>query len=567
MEVHKGNFFWMLPRMLDEAQNARFVAVDLEMSGIPFIQGLTSIQDSYTKIKEAADGFQVLQLGLTFIRYDERLATHSIKTFCCPVSPLFPKVPFNDYFSRHLDRRFGVSARTYDFLHQNKFDFKKALDNGAHYLSRAELRLAKEFCLLRDPGNKHVDLFTLDDESRFFYEGVQEQIAKFAAIKLGAGRETVIENPFGNKLNGLQIRLIHQILREEYPSYQATKGTLEGTMSITPIEEAKIESRHEWNLAEVNRLSGLQILLEALAGGSFADRLKQEYVYLQREVPEQSEKWNEFNKNFDFEKCEASLKRKRPILVGHNLLIDLAFIYRTFFEPLPSKVDDFLTEINKLFPRIVDTKFMYGRGRHMMEPDRSLQQLYASFLRNPLPTIKVESGGISPGPHDAGYDSYLTARLFIKQTYALFMNEAHLIPFNQDIYAAKKRDDPSDPQEKESSDWIIPACAGGSNLLDQDDDRALIDLRNWTILDVSASSWTTYSRESKPESLPSETTYEESASGPDEICSENETDIIPRWTDAFWRAYGNKCSVPGAGYVSFEPVSEGTIAEEPARSS
>lgn len=73
MEVNRSNFFWMLPPILHEAQNARFVAVDVEMSGIALIHGHNSAQDSYAKIKEAAEQFQVVQLGLTFVRYDEGL--------------------------------------------------------------------------------------------------------------------------------------------------------------------------------------------------------------------------------------------------------------------------------------------------------------------------------------------------------------------------------------------------------------------------------------------------------------------------------------------------------------
>lgn len=73
MEVNRGNFFWMLPRILDEAQNAQFVAIDIEMSGIASGYGhLTPVPEAYFKIKEASENYQILQIGLTFIRFTEK---------------------------------------------------------------------------------------------------------------------------------------------------------------------------------------------------------------------------------------------------------------------------------------------------------------------------------------------------------------------------------------------------------------------------------------------------------------------------------------------------------------
>ncbi|KAI0851792.1 CAF1-domain-containing protein [Daldinia vernicosa] len=550
MEVNRGNFFWMLPPILHEAQNARFVAVDVEMSGIALIHGLNSTQDSYAKIKEAAEQFQVLQVGLTFIRYNEELAKYTTRTFTFSVSPLFPKSTFFDNLSRRLDRKFTVSVRAYDFLQQHNFNLNKALDTGAHYLNREEQRVAKQFCLSRDPNNEHVDPSTLDYETEEFYKRTKKQITEFVSGRFRQATETTIKNPYGDRLNGLQIRLIHQIIREEYPSYAVTRNATSGTASIALIDDAakaKTESRKTLNLAEVNRLSGLQILFEALSGGSFADRMKQEYVYHQSDVPERAKTWNELNKTFDFKKCEASLKRNRPILVGHNLFMDLAYIYQTFFEPLPANVDDFLIETNKLFPRIADTKFMYARGRHMMEPDRALERIHHFYARNPIPVLGLESGSNLPGPHHAGSDSCMTASLFVKQTYTLFRAKRHLVPLETEFYAPKKRVEKAEEDEeneKEPTNSTMNSWPETSaiNLLDQDDDQMLRNLKRWNILDEAMPSAKERPTQSEPMSTSGET------------YSEKETHMIPLWTHDFWRAYGNKCSVPGAGYLSFEPV-------------
>lgn len=152
----------------------------------------------------------------------------------------------------------------------------------------------------------------------------------------------------------------------------------------------------------------MQILLEALAGGSFADRIEQDWVYHSNGVvPAGADSWNEFNKKFNFRRCEANLKKNRPIIIGHNIFQDLAFIYHAFFEPLPAKVDDFLNTIHQLFPRIADTKFMHSRVIHQMEQDRTLKELSDYFAKHKVPTIRHVShpGEVVAGPHNAAYDS------------------------------------------------------------------------------------------------------------------------------------------------------------------
>ncbi len=113
---------------------------------------------------------------------------------------------------------------------------------------------------------------------------------------------------------------------------------------------------------------------------------------------------------------QVKLKAARPILVGHNQLYDLCFIYRTFFGNLPDTPREFVTKVHGLFPRIVDTKYLAAREDHNMAPDNSLGDLYSSFKHQEEPRIvqDAEYNCRKESSHEAGYDSWATAVLFTK---------------------------------------------------------------------------------------------------------------------------------------------------------
>lgn len=81
MEVTKDNFDSLLPRILLDVADSFCVCLDFEFSGI-FNQQLRtaasyskggglSLQKRYEEVKEAAEKYQILQVGLTFVHEDE----------------------------------------------------------------------------------------------------------------------------------------------------------------------------------------------------------------------------------------------------------------------------------------------------------------------------------------------------------------------------------------------------------------------------------------------------------------------------------------------------------------
>ncbi len=87
MDVDETSFWPQLVPILRSICDATFVAIDLEMSGIPMkgrnsndryrAGGKPSLQELYEETKEAASKYQVLQLGITCIEEDRERGRHT----------------------------------------------------------------------------------------------------------------------------------------------------------------------------------------------------------------------------------------------------------------------------------------------------------------------------------------------------------------------------------------------------------------------------------------------------------------------------------------------------------
>jgi poly(A)-specific ribonuclease len=78
MDVTRSSFGAKLPTMLKAISEAHFVAIDFEFSGIHAkTSGLRSgsgkqtLQERYKECKEAAEKYQILQVGITCVEEDK----------------------------------------------------------------------------------------------------------------------------------------------------------------------------------------------------------------------------------------------------------------------------------------------------------------------------------------------------------------------------------------------------------------------------------------------------------------------------------------------------------------
>jgi len=128
-----------------------------------------------------------------------------------------------------------------------------------------------------------------------------------------------------------------------------------------------------------------------------------------------------------FRKLKQKLREKKHVIVGHNLFTDLGFLYTTFIGPLPPTVSGFQQAIHKILPCIMDTKYIASEGQDSMSSQPKLKDLLRKYKKLEIPKVYLHEehttyNGVEK-EHEAGYDSWMTAELFVKLSSKLY-NEA-----------------------------------------------------------------------------------------------------------------------------------------------
>eukprot|EP00743_Colponemidia_sp_Colp-15_P004184 GILK01004514.1.p1 GENE.GILK01004514.1~~GILK01004514.1.p1 ORF type:complete len:808 (+),score=130.58 GILK01004514.1:38-2425(+) len=111
----------------------------------------------------------------------------------------------------------------------------------------------------------------------------------------------------------------------------------------------------------------------------------------------------------------------RKPLIGHNMLLDLAYLYGQFIQPLPRCLTDFKRQIHELFPVIWDTKLIVHAAKlDKLFSRTSLEHLFDECESHPelmeLCSFEHAEGfdryeGQSLA-HEAGYDAFMTGCIF-----------------------------------------------------------------------------------------------------------------------------------------------------------
>lgn len=446
MDIQRDRFGHEAIRLLQDIADSHFIAFDFEFSGIAERNkertGKPTLQERYEETRLSVHEYQPLQIGLTIAKLDEREGRYVLEPYNFDLSPL-PLLR-----ERQFTRKWSMNSGAVSFLQRNGFDFGKQMLYGVPYLSLQEETVARTKMTADARRNDMV----LKPDDQILVNHIRDSIAVWQSQPVSE-REEFLNIPHNSpegipdSLNAYQRRLVHQIIQNEFPGMksqgmghfiQVTNPTSEQQATQSQLEEGLRER-------DLSRAIGFRWIIDGIIG---RDLSKLPDDYLQPVVPA-------LPKDSDAQDIELPMKAfvqdlnhklqaRRKVLIGHNCLTDIMFLYRMAVGDLPPTIEEFRDRVHDMFPAIIDTKFVsncfsekYGRlslgeVASDLATDESLPAL---FLPN-----RFDRYAQTAFLHEAGYDSYITAKVAIQMATKLHMNGS-----------ARKKDHDRQQQEVEQA--------------------------------------------------------------------------------------------------------------------
>ncbi|KAK7514655.1 ribonuclease H-like domain-containing protein [Phyllosticta citriasiana] len=422
MDVDKVSFPGRLLEIIEAISKSHFVSFDLELSGVPSkttSNTRITLEDRYRDVKAAAERYQILQIGLTCAEQNLAEDKYVLRPYNFNVNPLLDE-------RLDIERIFAFQSGAAEFLLSHGFRMELPMTSGVPYLSRDEAKKAKKLAHARwDKSTvQDVQLQEHEVDSLKFVKKVRiavdqwEQTGKPSPDFLNiVCTDPTGEQPLYPELGNFEKRLVHQLIRAEFPRLV----TISKPSAIQIIrydeerEKSVLESRKKRLKMQINRQIGFRWIIEALCGGQL-DIDTKDLMHDADTGHAKAVDVDDVKSRFNM--AAHALKTKRPVLVGHNLFTDIIYLYRTFIGELPETLEEFRKRTKVLFPLIVDTKYLATHNCGDINPKSSLDEIEYKLRSQKLPLILTHPNHYkyhgSSTLHEAGYDSFLTAIIMVR---------------------------------------------------------------------------------------------------------------------------------------------------------
>ncbi len=413
MEVTSKNFAEKLALVESSIDSATFMTFDGEFTGLVQDEhnrhsALDTAAERYSKVRDSANRFLLVQFGLCTFHYDEKKDRFTNRVFNFYVWP-------KPYSRSAPDTRFTCQTSSLDFLASQNFDFNKLIREGVPYLRPCDEARIRESIqekqtnrrlsnnLFQTPkgtgasgvtpntssngggGGNYMDVVP-DDRK----EMIETALAKVEAWLEDAERKEPLEL---DKCNAFERRLLYQTVKpkflEKHSFHMETvvKEKSERVIVLTKVNEEEIRKLEQ-------------------------ERNDSEFVEVESAV--------------GFAKVVRKMSQSKKLLVGHNMLLDLCHTLQQFVAPLPTDYEDFKLLAVSTFPNMIDTKLLASTSPLKEDiPNSALEELLKIVQASPfeLPPVAqgdndhpgYEIGETSEKYHEAGYDAFITGLCFIAQ--------------------------------------------------------------------------------------------------------------------------------------------------------
>lgn len=419
MDIRKDQFGAEAVRLLQDIADSHFIAFDFEFSGIAERNrdraAKATVAERYAETRASVQEYQPLQIGLTIVKLDQETDRYVLEPYNLNISPL-PLLR-----ERQFTRKWSMNSGAVSFLQRNGFDFAKQMLHGVPYLSVQEEEKARAR-MTADAKREDLE-FKPDDQPLVAH--VRTSIAAWMSEPKEEQEDYLnipnnrTKHDLGDELNSYQRRLVHQIVQNEYPGLK-TKG-MSHFVSIENLSAEKQVSmkqfEEEYRERDLARAVGFRWIIDGMAGKDIS-KLPEDYLLPAMPQTADTDGGKDSMKAF-LASLMQKLRDRRKVLIGHNCMVDLLFLYKMTIGDLPDTLDQFRDKVHNLFPAIIDTKFLSScysekHGRLALGEVYEDLNLDQSALPQLYTSGEFDRYMNSMWLHEAGYDSYITAIVAIK---------------------------------------------------------------------------------------------------------------------------------------------------------
>lgn len=362
-EVTRENFERILPTVFTFIDNADFVSVDTELTGLHAgktcrYSHFDDLPTRYKKLRESSQQFAVVQLGISCFKRNPKNSRWSSHSYSFSVAPM----GLTNDSNAGSELKFTCQASAISFLAMNGFDFNKSFCKGIGYISRSEETRLREGLGGGERKDKYPTIEIVKEQDVKFIAGIYELVEEWLPNEQVAS----IELPQSNSYQRL---LIHQQCQIKYPGTFLEKNHVKGKVAL---------SIHRGSREEPSRQ---QVFLDQLEGQIGLRKV-----------------W------------DRVINGKKTVVV-HNGFLDLCHLMHKFEGPLAAEFNDFKSKVCALLPNVFDTKYLCLMAEEIRElSGNSLGEL-VEFLKDAGECVNSPTEGIQL--HDAGYDAFCTGKVFV----------------------------------------------------------------------------------------------------------------------------------------------------------
>uniref|UniRef100_A0A182SUM6 Uncharacterized protein n=1 Tax=Anopheles maculatus TaxID=74869 RepID=A0A182SUM6_9DIPT len=395
-------FIEQLPSIRETIRNATFFAIDCEFTGLASdrtIFPFDTPEEVYLKMVENSPHYIIIQFGLCAFRVEPQEAGKEKEgEEAKDTEPRVSYKCFNFFcYPKGRTNVFSCQGESMRFLADNGFDFNRLFREGLSYANEI-------------------------DEQRYRADLRERQVSRAATILAAAEEESNDEEPKAD-VNAIPVPVelqqqlddtaesIEEFLQSDRPELIVGKGNAFQRKLIYQLIEQRFQ----------RKVSTSTVSLE---NNQKAIKVERKRTYEEEQAFDDQRRARE---NEDLETSIGmslvlqELSKARKLIIGHNMLLDLFYVLRQFFKPLPADYQEFKRITKEYFPLLLDTKYLCTNAEIKVNVNSSvLAHVYDAVSQPPfsIPTVHPELPDHQYSvddekKHEAGYDAYLTGLCFL----------------------------------------------------------------------------------------------------------------------------------------------------------